>query len=195
MKKLISAMLLLLALTLPLLSCGKEKLPDGYRKSSDETNLVCISVKDYGVIIVELYPDVAPITAANFKALVSDGFYKGSNFHRVIDNFMIQGGRSASGERADPIIGEFESNGYDNDLLHTRGVISMARTDFPNSASSEFFIVQEAHAEHLDGDYAAFGKVVCGMDVVDEIADVDTDVFDAPEKEIEISNIYFVSEK
>ena len=192
MKRIACAMLLLLALTLPLTACGRERLPSEYEKSAEETDLVCISVKGYGVIIVELYPDIAPITVANFKKLVSDGFYKGSGFHRVIDDFMIQGGKSASGERADTIVGEFESNGYDNPLLHTRGVISMARTSFTNSASSEFFIVQTAHADWLDGDYAAFGKVIYGMEVVDKIAGVDTDASDAPERDVVISSIYFV---
>ncbi len=194
MKKAVSAILLLLLMTLPLVSCGKEKLPDEYVKSAEETDLVCISVKSYGVIIVELYPDVAPITVANFKKLVSENFYEGSSFHRIIDDFMIQGGRSVSGERADTIVGEFESNGYDNDLLHTRGVISMARANYVNSASSEFFIVQTEHADWLDGDYAAFGKVVYGMKVVDKLAGVDTDAFDAPEDEIKISDIYFVKD-
>ena len=193
MKRIAFAMLLLLSLMLALTACGKEELPDKYKKSTEETDLVCISVEDYGVIIVELYPDVAPITVANFKKLVSENFYENSSFHRVIDDFMIQGGKSSSGEKADSIVGEFESNGYDNDLLHTRGVISMARANYVNSASSEFFIVQTEHADWLDGDYAAFGKVVYGMNVVDKIAGVDTDAYDAPEKTVKIGDVYFVN--
>ena len=157
-----------------------------------ETDYVCISVQDYGDIVLELYPDVAPKTVNNFKKLVSKGFYKNSTFHRIIDDFMIQGGKSASGKKADTITGEFASNGWKNDLLHTRGVISMARSDRPNSASSEFFIVQTEHASWLDGDYAAFGRVISGMDVVDAIAGVDTNASDAPEEPVIILNIRFV---
>ena len=123
-------------------------------------------------IKIELYPDVAPITVANFEKLVKEGFYDGLIFHRVISGFMIQGG--------DPTgTGEFLANGVRNDLKHTRGVVSMARSAMPNSASSQFFIMHQ-DAPHLDGQYAAFGKVVEGMDVVDEIAAVDVNFNDKP---------------
>jgi peptidyl-prolyl cis-trans isomerase B (cyclophilin B) len=122
-------------------------------------------------IKIELYPDVAPITVANFEKLVKEGFYDGLIFHRVISGFMIQGGDpmgTGMGGAKEKIKGEFLANGVRNDLKHTRGVISMARSAMPNSASSQFFIMHQ-DAPHLDGQYAAFGKVVEGMDVVDLI--------------------------
>lgn len=175
---------LLCGLLLSFSSCGE----------AERTNVVEIRVRDYGRIVVELYPDVAPITVENFKNLVASGFYEESIFHRVIEGFMIQGGISATGERAAPIVGEFASNGYPNDLAHTRGVISMARTSFPNSATSQFFIMQ-VDKPHLDGDYAAFGRVIEGMEVVDAIAAVDTDSSDFPETEVVIETIVFRKEK
>ncbi len=193
-KRMAALTLALLLLLLPFLaSCRKDRKE--YKKTNEPTDLVCISVKDYGSIVIELYPEIAPITVANFKSLVAAGFYTESSFHRIIDDFMIQGGRSASGERAETIFGEFTSNGHRNDLLHTRGVISMARTSYPNSASSEFFIVQTKHASWLDGDYAAFGKVISGMKLVDRIAGVDTNASDAPEDDVIIREIYFVKNK
>jgi len=132
-----------------------------------------ITVKDYGTITVELDADVAPITVSNFAQLANDGFYDGLTFHRVIEGFMIQGGDpngDGSGGSDRPIIGEFESNGTDNTIKHERGTISMARASDPNSASSQFFIMQE-DASYLDGEYAAFGRVTEGMDVVDAIVD------------------------
>ena len=170
-------------------------LTELYDRAEQPTDLVCISVEGYGDIVVELYPEEAPITVANFKKLVGQGFYTSSTFHRVIYDFMIQGGISASGARAETITGEFAQNGHQNDLLHTRGVISMARTDAPNSASSQFFIVQTAHADWLDGKYAAFGKVVYGMDTVDRIAAVGTDYFDEPLQAVTIREAFFVREK
>ena len=133
-------------------------------------------------IKIELYPDVAPITVANFEKLVKEGFYDGLIFHRVISGFMIQCGdpmgTGMCGAK-EKIKGEFLANGVRNDLKHTRGVISMARSAMPNSASSQFFIMHQ-DAPHLDGQYAAFGKVVEGMDVVDEIAAVDVNFNDKP---------------
>ena len=122
-------------------------------------------------IKIELYPDVAPITVANFEKLVKEGFYDGLIFHRVISGFMIQGGDptgTGMGGAKEKIKGEFLANGVRNDLKHTRGVISMARSNEPDSASSQFFIVQ-ADSTYLDGQYAAFGKVTKGMDIVDKI--------------------------
>ena len=130
-----------------------------------------MTVKDYGDIILELDADTAPITVTNFINLVKDGYYDGLTFHRIIEGFMIQGG---AGEKTDTIKGEFEANGIENDISHVRGVISMARADDFNSASSQFFIVHE-DSTSLDGNYAAFGYVIAGMDVVDEIAKVETD--------------------
>ena len=133
-------------------------------------------------IKIELYPDKAPITVANFEKLVGEGFYNGLIFHRVISGFMIQGGDplgTGTGGSKNKIKGEFRSNGVQNDLKHTRGVISMARSANPDSASSQFFIMHK-DAPHLDGQYAAFGKVVEGIEVVDEIASVQTDFRDKP---------------
>ena len=131
-----------------------------------------IDVKDYGTITVELYPDVAPITVENFVSLAKKGFYDGLTFHRIIKGFMIQGGDplgNGTGGSDKTIKGEFSGNGVNNPLKHTRGVISMARSSDPNSASSQFFIMHEDDP-HLDGQYAAFGKVTEGMEVVDKIA-------------------------
>lgn len=131
----------------------------------------------------ELYPDKAPNTVSNFLSLVGSGFYDGLTFHRVIEGFMIQGGDPAGNGTGGPgytIRGEFRSNGFPaNDIKHLRGVLSMARSMLPNSAGSQFFIMHQ-NAAHLDGQYAAFGKVVDGMDVVDAIAAVPTDMRDKP---------------
>ena len=132
-----------------------------------------IEVKDYGTIAVELDADEAPITVTNFVDLVEEGFYDGLTFHRIIDGFMIQGGDpngDGSGGSSRTIKGEFSSNGVDNSIDHVRGVISMARSSLPNSASSQFFIVQE-DSPHLNGEYAAFGHVTSGMEIVDAICE------------------------
>ena len=144
--------------------------------------MVQIEMADGGIIKVKLDKTAAPITVANFEKLVSEGFYDGLIFHRVINGFMIQGGDptgTGMGGSPDNIKGEFKINGVNNPLKHTRGTISMARTQVPDSASSQFFIVHE-DALYLDGQYAAFGAVVEGMDVVDRIAGVDTDFRDKP---------------
>ena len=135
--------------------------------------LATIDIADYGVIELELYGSVAPLTVTNFVNLVNDGFYDGLTFHRIIDGFMIQGGDplgTGMGGSENTIVGEFAANGVDNTLSHKRGVISMARSQDYNSASSQFFIVHE-DSTFLDGQYAAFGEVVSGMDVVDAICD------------------------
>lgn len=139
-----------------------------------------IDVKDYGTIKVDLYEDLAPITVKNFVSLAKDGFYDGLTFHRIISGFMIQGGDplgNGTGGSEKTIKGEFAQNGVENNLSHTRGVISMARSNDPDSASSQFFIVQ-ADSTYLDGQYAAFGKVTEGMDIVDKICE-DTPVTDS----------------
>lgn len=141
-----------------------------------------ILMENGGVIKAELYPETAPITVDNFVKLINENFFDGLIFHRVIEGFMIQGGgfdAVGNQKKADAIKGEFDGNGVKNDLKHTRGVLSMARTMFPNSASSQFFIMHK-DAPHLDGQYAAFGKVTEGMEVVDEIAKTQTDFSDKP---------------
>ena len=153
--------------------------------------MVTITMENGGVIKLELYPEIAPITVENFEKLVKDGFYDGLIFHCVIRGFMIQGGcpqGTGTGGPGWQIKGEFARNGVKNDLKHTRGVISMARSMSPNSAGSQFFIMHE-DAPHLDGSYAAFGKVVEGMDVVDAIASVKTNFQDRPKVEQKIKSI------
>ena len=146
--------------------------------------IATIEMEDGKVIKSELYPDIAPISVANFISLAGKGFYNGLIFHRVIKDFMIQGGCPKGNGTGGPgycIKGEFSANGVANPLKHERGVLSMARTNVPDSAGSQFFIVH-ADSPHLDGQYAAFGKVVEGMDVVDEIASVRVDYNDKPRK-------------
>lgn len=144
--------------------------------------MVTIEMENGKKIVIELDPTAAPETVKNFEKLVSEGFYDGLIFHRVISGFMIQGGCPDGTGMGGPgyhIHGEFAQNGFQNPLKHTRGVISMARAMDPNSAGSQFFIMHK-DAPHLDGAYAAFGKVVEGMDVVDEIASVDVNHMDRP---------------
>lgn len=166
-----------------------------YTKSKKTTNYVRIETS-MGDIFVELYPDIAPKTVSNFKALVKSGFYKDMIFHRVIKNFMIQTGDptgTGNGENSRKIVGEFKSNGIENNLSHERGVISMARANGDNnSASSQFFIVHKTYPS-LDGEYAAFGKVVAGLEVVDKIATVKTDNNDRPTSEVKLIKIEFVN--
>ncbi|MCC8135614.1 MAG: peptidylprolyl isomerase [Ruminococcus sp.] len=144
--------------------------------------MVIIEMENGKQIKIELYPDIAPITCENFEKLVKSGFYDGLTFHRIIPGFMIQGGCPKGNGTGGPgwsIKGEFSSNGVKNSLRHTRGVVSMARSMKPDSAGSQFFIMHD-DAPHLDGQYAAFGKGIEGMDVVDEIAEVPTDYSDKP---------------
>ena len=165
MKKIISFALVLSMLLLVLCSCGSKK------------TIAKIEVENYGTITVELYPDIAPITVKNFVNLAKKGFYNGLTFHRIMDGFMIQGGDplgNGTGGNTDSqgnrltIKGEFTANGVNNTLSHKRGVISMARAQDYNSASSQFFIMHK-DAAYLDGAYAAFGQVISGMEVVDKI--------------------------
>lgn len=144
--------------------------------------IVTFEMEDGGIFKAELYPEIAPQSVNNFVSLVSKGFYDGLIFHRVISGFMIQGGDPNGTGMGGPgysIKGEFEYNGVKNDLKHTKGVLSMARSMMPNSAGSQFFVMHET-SPHLDGQYAAFGKVIEGQDVVDKIATVDTDRSDRP---------------
>ena len=156
--------------------------------------MVVIEMENGGKIELELSPEAAPKTVENFLKLVGEGFYDGLIFHRVIPGFMIQGGDpegTGMGGAKNNIVGEFRANGHNNPLKHTRGVISMARAYDPNSASSQFFIMH-ADAPHLDGQYAAFGKVVSGMETVDEIASVPTDMRDRPKIAMRMKKVYIV---
>nr|MBP3598330.1 peptidylprolyl isomerase [Eubacterium sp.] len=149
---------------------------------AEKNPIVTINMTSGDQIQVELYPEIAPNTVNNFISLVNKGYYDGLTFHRIINGFMIQGGcpdGNGTGGPGYSIKGEFASNGFENNLNHTAGVISMARSMMPNSAGSQFFIMHK-DAPHLDGEYAAFGKVVEGMDVVDKFATVETSYGDMP---------------
>lgn len=144
--------------------------------------IVTFTMENGDVMKAELYPEIAPNTVNNFIDLISKGFYNGLIFHRIISGFMIQGGDPEGSGMGGPgysIKGEFKINGVDNDLKHAKGVLSMARSQHPDSAGSQFFIMHE-NAPHLDGQYAAFGKVIEGLDIVDKIAATDTDWNDRP---------------
>ena len=177
MKRILSVMMALLLACMPVLA-GAEGFfgmlggfSNALQNPYEEKILVEIDIAGYGVITVELYPNVAPVTVENFVGLVNEGFYDGLTFHRIIDGFMIQGGDpkgNGTGGSGRNIKGEFTSNGVYNPLKHERGVISMARSSAPNSASSQFFIMHQ-ESPWLDGEYAAFGRVVTGMEIVDAI--------------------------
>ena len=161
----VCAAIILVATILSITFCALNKTPD--------TRYVKMTVKDHGEIILKLDGKTAPITVENFMNLVNDGFYNGLTFHRIMEDFMIQGGDpegTGGGGSKKTIKGEFSENGVKNDISHERGVISMARSDAPNSASSQFFICN-ADSPHLNGKYAAFGWVLSGMDVVDSITE------------------------
>ncbi|MBO4413451.1 MAG: peptidylprolyl isomerase [Clostridia bacterium] len=166
-----------------------------------DTIKIKIEIENMGTMTAELYPDKAPATVANFTKLIKDGFFNGLIFHRVIKGFMIQGGgfdADFNPKKADSIRGEFRQNGFfANDIKHTRGVLSMARTSDPNSASSQFFIMH-ADAPHLDGAYAAFGKVTEGLEVIDSVASVKTVsrgwYDDVPREPVTIKSITFVND-
>lgn len=158
--------------------------------------MVKLYVKDYGEIVVELDYENAPNTTKNFVELASKGFYNGLTFHRVIRGFMIQGGCPKGNGTGGPgysIKGEFRSNGFDNKIKHVRGVISMARSYLPDSAGSQFFIMHK-DAPHLDGEYAAFGKVIKGIDVVDKIASCKTSPSDRPLVPVIIEKVELIDE-
>ena len=153
--------------------------------------IVTIVVENYGTMKAELYPEIAPNTVNNFISLVKKGFYDGLIFHRVIKGFMLQGGDPEGTGMGGPgygIKGEFASNGFKNDLKHTPGVLSMARSMMPDSAGSQFFIMHKT-SPHLDGDYAAFGKVTEGLEIVDKIASVTTDYNDRPQETVRIGSM------
>ena len=153
--------------------------------------IVRITMNSGKTIRLELYPEIAPITVENFLDLVNKGFYNGLTFHRIIPGFMIQSGDPSGNGTGGPgysIKGEFKSNGVNNTIKHERGVISMARAFDPNSAGSQFFIMHK-DAPHLDGEYAAFGKVIEGLETVDEIASVETGFQDAPVKKVVMEKV------
>jgi len=196
-KKLIYSIISMLTLVFVLSGCGassKSSQPveentkseptdtTNYELDVKENPIVTITMNNDEKIVIELEPKVAPNTVANFIFLAKDGFYDGLTFHRVIPGFMIQGGDPLGNGTGGPdysIDGEFTSNGFENNLKHERGVISMARTQDPNSAGSQFFIMVE-NAPSLDGEYAAFGKVLEGMETVDKIVSVERDQQDKP---------------
>ena len=164
-----------------------------YRQTKNRTDLIWIEMENGDVMIAELYPDKAPITVDNFKRLVEKGFSDGLIFHRVIPGFMIQGGDPTGTGTGGPgwtIKGEFLHNGVRNDLKHTRGVLSMARSMAADSAGSQFFIMHK-DAPHLDGSYAAFGKVVEGIEAVDRIAGAETDFSDRPLRDMRMVRVTF----
>ncbi len=169
-KKLVKILALLVVLALSVGSfagCGEQEVNE-----AEESTMIKITMADGGVMTFKLYPEKAPITVENFINLAKDGFYDGLTFHRIIEGFMIQGGDpqgTGMGGSGKNIKGEFAANGVNNDLKHVRGVISMARSQMPDSASSQFFIMHE-DAPHLDGQYAAFGMMIEGYDVLDKIA-------------------------
>lgn len=193
MKKFLAVLICAFMVCTLITACGDktEKTPENTaapEASADITQkeenkiMVEITMKDGGKMQLELYPDVAPATVENFVKLVNDGFYDGLTFHRIIKGFMIQGGDPEGTGMGGPgyhIYGEFRGNGFQNDLKHKRGVLSMARSMYPNSAGSQFFIMHE-DAPHLDGQYAAFGAVTEGIEVVDQIAGTRTDRNDRP---------------
>lgn len=163
---------------------------DAYPEVIDNP-VVTIELQTGEKIQLELYPEIAPNTVANFIALSESGFYDGVIFHRIIENFMIQGGDPLGNGLGGPdysIPGEFKSNGFENNLVHEPGVISMARSQSPDSAGSQFFIMHKS-ATHLDGEYAGFGRVIEGMDVVNTLATVETDQNDVPVEEQQIKTI------
>ena len=189
---------LLVGCCLMVSGCNQKDMTKGtiegysYEEIDVVSNYVKIVTNKDKVILIELYPEEAPKTVENFQKLVKEEFYNGVIFHRVIKGFMIQTGDGTPlGKEAKTIKGEFKSNGVENNLSHERGIVSMARANDYNSGSSQFFIVQE-DSTYLDGNYAAFGKVIAGMDVVDSIANVITDENDKPLKDIVVKRIYFV---
>ena len=181
-----------------LAACGKETAENeeqettvNYAEEVTENPIVTITMENDEKIVIELEPKTAPNTVANFISLVEDGFYDGLIFHRVIPGFMIQGGDPDGTGMGGPdyaIKGEFTSNGFENTLTHERGVISMARSQDPDSAGSQFFIMTE-QATHLDGDYAAFGKVTEGMETVDEIGAAERAKNDKPLEDQKIKTV------
>ena len=189
-KKIIS-----IALSITVLSftgcSSKKEITNEERILPKELPIATIEVDGYGTIEAELYPHIAPNTVNNFISLANSGFYDGLTFHRIVNNFVIQGGDPEGTGMGGPgysILGEFNSNNFKNDLKHTEGVLSMARSQNKDSAGSQFFIVT-GEASNLDGDYAGFGKVIKGMDIVKKIENVDVGINDNPMEKIVIKSI------
>ena len=182
----------LISITLPETEDNSQPDKDSSSEIESEKVLATIKIKDYGTLELELYPDIAPKTVENFVKLADAKFYDGLIFHRIISSFMIQGGDPTGTGMGGPgysIPGEFAANGFtQNTLAHTKGVISMARTSDPNSAGSQFFIMS-GDSSHLDGQYAAFGKVTKGIDIIDQIEKVETSITDKPTVDIIIESI------
>lgn len=208
-KKYLKLVLVTLLMTsLVLVGCGNSKSNTNKTEEKDTTSssensdtnssevnkslpLATITVDGYGVIEAELYPEIAPNTVNNFIDLSNKGFYNNLKFHRIIKGFMIQGGDPKGDGTGGPgysIEGEFTSNGFANSLKHTKGVLSMARAEDPNSAGSQFFIMTN-EASNLDGKYAAFGKVISGLDVLEKIENVKTNSNDKPKEDVVIKSI------
>ena len=181
----------LLAGAMALVGCSQGEINDEVRTPPKELPIATIVIKNYGTIEAELYPHIAPNTVNNFIYLANSGFYDGLTFHRVIKDFMIQGGDpngNGSGGPGYSIKGEFTKNKFKNDLKHTEGVLSMARSQNNNSGGSQFFIMTK-DSPHLDEQYAAFGKVIKGIDIVHKIENIKTGTNDKPEKDVIIESI------
>ncbi len=181
----------ILASALALVGCSSESNMEETRTPPKELPVAIMVVKDFGKVEIELYPHIAPNTVNNFISLANSGFYDGLTFHRVIKDFMVQGGDPEGSGMGGPgykIKGEFSKNKFQNDLKHTEGIISMARSQNKNSAGSQFFIVTK-NASHLDGKYASFGKVINGMDIVHDIENIKTGANNKPINDIIIESI------
>ncbi|MGL4773461.1 MAG: peptidylprolyl isomerase [Clostridium sp.] len=189
------SLIIFMILSLGVLTIGctnKKQSADGEApKAPDKLPIATIEIKGYGTLEAQLYPHIAPITVENFTKLANEGFYDGLTFHRIIKDFMIQGGDPEGTGMGGPgyeIKGEFANNGVKNDIKHDDGVLSMARSKKPDSAGSQFFIMTGV-APHLDGDYAAFGKVIKGIELLDEIENVKTDKSNKPLEPVIIEKI------
>ena len=203
-KKFLKISLIIVGCVFFMVGCGDKDMTNGkiedysYEETEETTNYVKLVVNKDKVILVELYPDIAPITVENFKKLVGEKFYDDMIFHRVIADFMIQTGDpegTGMGGASEKIKGEFKDNGIENNLKHDKGVISMARSDDMDSASSQFFICVNDNDSlgYLDGKYAAFGKVIAGYQYVEEISKVETDIYDKPINKQTLNSIRFVN--
>lgn len=191
MKKILLSLSLIVLLSVSVFGCTSKEEKATIDPSNEKNPIATITMEDKKEIVIELYPEVAPNTVANFIDLASSGYYDGLIFHRVIPDFMIQGGDpmgSGIGGPGYSIKGEFTSNGFQNNLSHTEGVISMARSNDPDSAGSQFFITV-ADSTFLDGNYASFGKVLSGLEDAKEISLVERDKRDKPDKEQKIKSI------
>ena len=180
-----------LAGAIALVGCSQSNIDSEVRTAPEQLPIATIVIKDFGTVEAELYPHIAPNTVNNFISLANSGFYDGLTFHRVIKDFMIQGGDPEGSGMGGPgyrIKGEFTKNKFKNDLKHTEGVLSMARSQSKNSAGSQFFIMTK-DAPHLDGQYASFGKVIDGMDIIHNVENTNTGLGDKPVEDVIIESI------